>query len=127
MAAGTPSSEQPTFARAAAAYAALLLEAWRFGVPADNFRKDYAAIGRALGVSKQTARNYVIDAENFGLIQRRDVGKARAKGQRGEPTSYFIATAKVGAFGERVEKLVARTSTLRFPKQPDSIALRLAG
>lgn len=127
IAAGTPPSEQTSFARAAAAYSVLLLEAWRLGVPADNFRKDYAAIARALGgVSKVTARSYVLDAEHFGLIERRDVGKARAKGQRGEPTSYRIITARVAAFGERVENLVARTSTLRFSKQPDSVALRLA-
>lgn len=127
MAARIPESERVAFDRGAAAYSALLLMARHFGVRAQSFSKDYAALGHVLGVSKMSARRYVLDAEDFGLIQILDAGKPRAKGQRGTPTTFFIATAKMVASVERVEPMVERTSKRRSPKPMDREPLRLAG
>lgn len=127
MAERTPQCERAAFDRAAAAYAVLLLEARRLGVRAERFQKDYGAIAYALGVSRMSAHRYVREATDFGLIEIIDVGKARAKGQRGTPTLFFIATAKMVASVERVEPMVVQTSKRRSAKSLDREPFRLAG
>ena len=79
-------------ASAKRAYVAIAELAYQHGVRQENFRCDYARIAAQIGVPKTTAFRYVREAERCGLLRIVDVGRKRAKGQRGRCSLFMLAS-----------------------------------
>lgn len=84
--------ESEKWRNATRVYAALFLEAWRLGVRVTNFSINYDRIGLIMGIAKQTAWRFAMDAEECGLLAITDRGQKRAYRVRGRSATFSLLT-----------------------------------